>query len=149
MSQDIPLRTILVPLDGSDFSFRAAKYAIKFAALSSANLVCVHSVVSLPYAGYATTGVIIKQYIDDSREEAEKWYKEVGTLAANEGVKVIGETILDVSSVADSIIDYAEKRNADMIVIGTKGRTGLKRLVLGSVATGVIGHATCPVLVVR
>jgi len=149
MSQDIPLKTILVPLDGSDFSFRAAKYAVKIAKISDADLVCVHSVVNLPYSEYATAGVVIKQYIDASREKAEKWYDEVRTMASKEGVNVIGETILDVISVADSIINFAEKRKVDMIVIGTKGRTGLKRLVLGSVASGVIGHANCPVLVVR
>jgi len=149
MSEDIPLKTIMVPLDGSEFSFRAAKYAIKIAKMSGADIICVHSVVNLPYNEYATAGVVIKQYIDASMEKAEKWYDEVKTMASKEGIKVIGETILDVISVADSIINYAERRNVDMIVIGTKGRTGLKRLVLGSVASGVIGHANCPVLVVR
>jgi hypothetical protein len=111
MSEDFSLKTILVPLDGSDFSIRVAKYAIKIAELSTANLVCVHSVVSLPYTGYATAGVIIKQYIDDSREEVEKWYDEVRAMASSkEGVKVMGETILDVISIADSIINYAEKK---------------------------------------
>ena len=59
------------------------------------------------------------------------------------------ETILDVSSVADAIITYSERNNVDLIVIGTKGRTGLKKFLLGSVASGVISHANCPVLVVR
>jgi hypothetical protein len=52
-------------------------------------------------------------------------------------------------SVYAAIIDYAEKENVDLIVIGTKGKTGLKRMLLGSVATGVGTYATCPVLVVR
>jgi nucleotide-binding universal stress UspA family protein len=61
----------------------------------------------------------------------------------------VAETILDVASAADSIVNFAESKKADLIVIGTKGRTGLKRLLLGSVASGVVTHASCPVLVTR
>jgi nucleotide-binding universal stress UspA family protein len=63
--------------------------------------------------------------------------------------RLSAETILDVSSVADAIITYSERNYVDLIVIGTKGRTGLQKFVLGSVASGVISHAKCPVLVVR
>jgi nucleotide-binding universal stress UspA family protein len=56
---------------------------------------------------------------------------------------------MDVNSVIGSIIDYATNENVDLIVIGTKGRTGLKRYFLGSVANGVVQHAHCPVLLVR
>jgi nucleotide-binding universal stress UspA family protein len=59
------------------------------------------------------------------------------------------ETLVNISSAADAIISYAEKNNIDLIIMGTKGRTGLKKFLLGSVASGVISHAKCPVLVVR
>ena len=52
-------------------------------------------------------------------------------------------------SIIESIIDYATRKNIDLIVIGTRGRTGLKRFFMGSVANGVIQHAHCSVLVVR
>jgi nucleotide-binding universal stress UspA family protein len=74
---------------------------------------------------------------------------EVNAIAEKAGVRMSAETILDVSSVADAIISYAEKNNVDLIIIGTKGKTGLKKVLLGSVASGVISHAKCPVLVVR
>jgi len=69
--------------------------------------------------------------------------------AAKEGVKVTTDTIFNLHSVAESIVNYAAEQKAEMIVIGTRGRSGLKRLVLGSVASGVVAHAGCPVLVVR
>ncbi len=53
------------------------------------------------------------------------------------------------ASAPDSIVNYAESKKADLIVIGTKGRTGLKQLLLGSVASGVVTHASCPVLITR
>jgi nucleotide-binding universal stress UspA family protein len=64
-------------------------------------------------------------------------------------VRLSADTILDVSSVADAIISYTERNNVDLIIMGTKGRTGLKKFLLGSVASGVLSHAKCPVLVVR
>jgi nucleotide-binding universal stress UspA family protein len=56
---------------------------------------------------------------------------------------------MDSHSVINSILDYAVSREIDLIVIGTKGRTGLKRFLMGSVANGVVQHAHCPVLLVR
>ena len=70
-------------------------------------------------------------------------------MASKQGVKHSTETILDIVSAVDSIVNYADDKNADLVVIGTKGRTGLKRFLLGSVANGVVAHAKCSVLVVR
>jgi nucleotide-binding universal stress UspA family protein len=70
-------------------------------------------------------------------------------MAYKQGVKFTAETIFDVASASDSIVNYAESKKVDLIVVGTKGRTGLKRLLLGSVASGVVTHASCPVLITR
>ena len=71
-------------------------------------------------------------------------------MAKNEGIPELKtETFADVKSVIGSIIDYATSRDVDLIVIGTRGRTGLKRFLMGSVAYGVVQHAHCPVLLVR
>ena len=146
---DIPLKKIIVPLDGSDWSFRAAKYAIKVAKMANAEIIFMHAVVNPPYGDPRSAGIMITAYIKEARELAELWYVKARNMASNEGVKFVAETILDVASAADSIVNYAESKKADLIVIGTKGRTGLKRLLLGSVASGVVIHARCPVLVTR
>ena len=96
-----------------------------------------------------SAGIMITAYIKEAEELAELWYVKAGNMASNPGVKFMAETILDVASAADSIVNYAESKKADLIVIGTKGRTGLKRLLLGSVASGVVTHARCPVLVTK
>jgi nucleotide-binding universal stress UspA family protein len=146
---DIPLKKIIVPLDGSDWSFRAAKYAIKVAKMANAEIIFMHAVVNPTYGDARSAGIMITAYIKEARELAELWYVKAGNMASNEGVKFVAETILDVASAADPIVNYAESKKADLIVIGTKGRTGLKRLLLGSVASGVVTHARCPVLVSR
>jgi nucleotide-binding universal stress UspA family protein len=71
-------------------------------------------------------------------------------MAGNEGIsEPKTETFSGVESIIESIIDYAANKDIDLIVIGTRGKTGLKRLIMGSVASGVVQHAHCPVLLVR
>ena len=71
---EIPLSKILVPLDGSEWSFRAAKYAIKIAKMANAQIVCVHAVVSLPTTAYANVhaGILIPQVHRGGKEGGTK-----------------------------------------------------------------------------
>jgi nucleotide-binding universal stress UspA family protein len=57
--------------------------------------------------------------------------------------------LVDVKHVSESILNYSANEDVDLIVVGTKGRTGLERFLMGSVANGVIQHSHCPVLLVR
>jgi nucleotide-binding universal stress UspA family protein len=148
-SDELPKR-IIVPLDGSDFSFRAARYAISLAKLTGGEILCVHVIADLPYIGYMTPGIVtIPRYIHEAKKHTEEWFSQVKSKAAKEGIKVTADTIFNPPSVAEAIINYASEQKADLIVIGTRGRSGLKRLVLGSVASAVVAHAGCSVLVVR
>ena len=149
MTDDISLKKIVVPLDGSESSFRAAEYAVKLAKIADAEVIFMHAVVNPPYTPNPGEGILISGYIDEAKRQAETWCMNAGKIASTNGVKYSAETILDVVSASDSIVNYAENKKADLIVIGTKGRTGLKRLLLGSVASGVVTHANCPVLVTR
>lgn len=143
-------KRIIVALDGSDFSFRAADYAINLAKLTGGEILCVHAVGDLSYIEYMGPGILtVTRYIDEAKKQTEEWFSKIKTKAAKQGVKSTSETIFNLSSIAESIISYAAEQKADLIVIGTRGRSGLKRLVLGSVASAVVAHADCPVLVVR
>ncbi len=149
MTDEFPPKRIVVPLDGSNTSFSAAKYAMKIAKMTDAEIIFIHAVVSPPYVEYHSAGPMISAYIAEAKRHAEMWYMNAGDMASKDNVKFTTETILEVASPADSIVNYAESKKADLIVIGTKGRTGLKRLLLGSVASGVVTHASCTVVVVR
>jgi len=149
-SDELPKR-ILVPLDGSDFSFRAAEYAINLAKLTGGDILCLHAIGNLTYTEYmAPSGLTVSRYIQEAKKQTEEWFSQVKSKASKQGVKVAAaDTIFNLPSVAESIINYASEQKADLIVIGTRGRSGLKRLVLGSVASAVVAHAGCPVLVTR
>ena len=71
-------------------------------------------------------------------------------MAKRNGINDVRTDIFtDVESITGAIIDYASDKSIDLVIVGTKGRTGLKRLLLGSVAQGVVQHTHCPVLLVR
>ena len=151
----VQIKRILVPLDGSNCSFRAAKYAIEAARLQKAQIFCIHVITKIPY-GYSLPGSSIDEYFENAKNQAQGWFNKV-TFIATKGWTEKSDNVADikaqvfrnVDSVTDAIIDYATKNKIDLIIIGTKGRTGLKRFLMGSVAQGVVQHAHCPVLFVR
>jgi nucleotide-binding universal stress UspA family protein len=81
--------------------------------------------------------------------EEEKVISKVASLAKTRGVGTVEKIVRQMGSAAEGITDYAEKNGVDLIVVGTRGMEGVKRLVFGSVASGVVSHAKCSVLVVR
>jgi nucleotide-binding universal stress UspA family protein len=85
------------------------------------------------------------------KESAEQWISKMEQDAKNQGVVLRGEILDDEDNSSESgvITEYAEKYNFDLIVIGSKGRSKLKRLLTGGVANAVINNAKTPVLVVR
>ncbi len=146
---------ILVCVDGSESSAKAADYAIEMAKKHGAQMIALNVVVS--QLGYAyssgTFGLVTPNTINDllakSKQEARKWFDEIERKAAEQGVKVKTEIVASPTSVVPAIVDYAEKNKMDLIVTGTKGRSGFTKLLLGSVASGVVTYATCPVMVVK
>jgi nucleotide-binding universal stress UspA family protein len=140
----IQIRKILLPIDDSGFSLDAAKYAIKIAKYENAQLVCVHAVASVPYLHPSN------EYRENILKKVEAWFNVIKDLANSQGITIVKtEILMDVNSVIASIIDYATNENVDLVVMATRGRTGLKRFLLGSVANGVAQHVHCPVLLVR
>jgi nucleotide-binding universal stress UspA family protein len=136
---------ILVAVDGSKQSQKAADYAIELAGKEKAGLVILH-VLDAPYGGSASS---LRNWYTVLSKEAEKWMTDIKEKAEEKSVKATVEIADHGISTYLAIVDGASKEKADLIVIGSKGKTGLKRLLLGSVAQGVVTYATCPVLVVK
>jgi nucleotide-binding universal stress UspA family protein len=142
ITSTIRIRKILVPIDGLEFSLHAAKYAIKIAKDENAQIICIHAL--------STTVLEYARYHVDLKKEAESWFNTIKDIAKTSSIYEVKTGILmDVHSVVESIVDYATTENIDLIVIGTRGRTGLKKFLVGSVANDVVRHAHCPILLVR
>ena len=82
------------------------------------------------------------------RNEGEKYLNKVKVKANEKGIHIKTE-IISSKDISGGILDFAEENNIDLIVIGTRGKSGFKRLLLGSVASHVVTYAHCPVLVVK
>ncbi len=100
-----------------------------------------------PTAG--TFGAFMDEYYKRSKEEARKLTREVVDLARERGVDGRGEILDAPESVVKQLIDFAKNEKADLIVAGTRGLSGFRKLLLGSVSGGLVSHAPCAVLIVR
>lgn len=140
-----------MPIDGSEYSFKAAAYALKIAKYYDAEVNCIHVIGAAPYYVNNKPIVYPEPYYNEVRAEAERWFSEIKEMADETQIQKVTklEVRLVATSVPDAILDYAEQQGTDLIVIGTRGITGVKRFLLGSVASAVVHHAPCPVLVVR
>jgi nucleotide-binding universal stress UspA family protein len=151
---EINIENILVPVDGSELSVKAAKYAIKVAKCENARVICIH-VIPAPEDISQFEGkpfYSLQAYYDVLGKSAKPWFGKIKEIAKAMGLSdnsISTDIVANVSSTADAILNYASTTNISLIVMGTKGRTGLKRFLIGSVADSVVRHAHCPVLVVR
>jgi len=135
-------KKIVLATDGSKYSSVATEKAISFAQSYGGELKVV-SVADVPAEFYAEA----PQAVDDLVKKAKGYVAGVKKQA--EAVGVNAETFVGESEAFEAITNLAKEQKADMIIIGSHGRTGLRRLLMGSVAEKVIGHAPCPVLVVK
>jgi nucleotide-binding universal stress UspA family protein len=145
---------ILVAVDGSEESMLAADCAIEMAKNNNAELIALN-VIHVKYL-YSPSYVLrpvspntINSIIKKQKEEAERWLAIVREKANDKKIKLRTEFIIDPTSIVGAIVDYAERENIDLLVIGSRGLTGFKKLLVGSVASGVVTYAHCPVMVVK
>lgn len=148
------IKTILIAIDKSGYKEKIISYAITLAKSLTAEIIALHVIDK---SALGATGDLIGYYRGGKIEEYEKEMKEVGerllveveaTIRKNEDIKVTHDVLIDMS-VANAIINYAENKKVDLILIGARGTTGLEKFMLGGVANKVISHAHCPVLAIR
>jgi nucleotide-binding universal stress UspA family protein len=144
-------RSIVVGTDGSETANEAVRQAAELARLLGArvHLVCVYEPVpSAPGAGeeagevHAESGWVLRP-----REAVDETLDSAAAVFAAAGVEV--ERYAQRGDPADAILDVAEERGADLIIVGNRGTTGAKRFLLGSVPNRISHHAPCAVLIIR
>jgi nucleotide-binding universal stress UspA family protein len=139
---------ILFGVDGSKESMDAVNFAIGLAKKDNANLVSF-TVMQLPsFCGWSAIESP-KEWQEKDRAEIEQWKEKIRETAKENNVQIEMKAVESPMSVEGAIVDYADKENIDLIVVGTRGRTGFSKKLLGSVALGVVTHASCPVTVVK
>lgn len=136
-------KKILVATDGSENANEAVRHAASLASMASAKTVLVLHVCP------ACTADIDLQ--DTNRKIAERIVEDAGSIVSVEGadVQLIIEGDYPPESVGLAITDVAREKKADLIILGSRGLSEVKGLLLGSVSNKVVQHAECPVLVVK
>lgn len=137
----------MIPYDKSESASHAFEYAIDLAQKYNASVTIVTCVsIQAPTEPYFGTA-----YIETTKLLNEDAVKSISGLEPKlKELKIQYKTdILETRSVTDSLITYAESHGVDLIVMGSRGFGGFKKLLLGSVASGVSQHSKCPVLIVK
>lgn len=135
---------ILIATDGSDKNKSAVEEAVKIARACGSTIYAVYvmdeslmkSAIEVPISED------LYRRIRDEGEKAINWVKEIA-----QGVNL--ETFILSGRPAHEITEFAEQKNVDLIVVGTQGKSGIERFLLGSVADEVIRTAVCPVLTIK
>jgi nucleotide-binding universal stress UspA family protein len=140
-------RSILVPVDFSEFSVHALDYALALAGKLDAKIHLLN-VLGLPSIGVSELGVGLAASVIDDMVKSNQ--AELDKLAnARRKTSRIGDVMLRTGDARDLILRACEEVHADLIVMGTHGRRGIRRALLGSVAESVVRTAPCPVLTIR
>ncbi len=154
--EDTTIKKMLIAIDESEHRVKIIKYGLTLAKSLGADVTVTHvidrsSMLALGdlegLLGYYRSGNSV--YERELAKHAEELLREADTLAKKQGMKINTHVIMNASSVAEGIIDYASSTDMDLIVIGTKGRTGGHKFLVGGIADKIVDHAHCSVLAVR
>lgn len=140
-------KRILVPVDGSEQAHRACEFVIR--EFPDAALVLLH-VINPAEAGYSAQASIpsfSEEWYERETEQAEELFDEIA--AAAEEVEMPVERVVEVGKPTRTIVEYAREHDVDQIVMGSHGRSGVSRILLGSVAENVVRRSPVPVTVTR
>lgn len=150
--EDLIYQRILVPVDFSDHSKTTVAYARRIAARNDSTLYILHvfqapDYVVTPYTRRAQNSAEIRAQVSAAEQDARENLEILRQELLERDVKT--EVILRIGYPFEEIVLVANHFNVDLIVIGSHGRSGIRRLLLGSTTERVVEHADCPVLVVK
>ena len=141
------LSKILVPVDGSENSFRALEQAIFLSTkIQEAQITVLYIIEDLPSL-YIYSPKIIEKLRADYKSEYTKILERCKEIAKKSGINI--NTVLLEGDPASKIIGYSEMEKFDLIIIGSRGMGKFKEVIIGSVSNKVLHHAKCSVMLVR
>lgn len=137
-------KKILIPTDGSEYTKAAIEQGLEMAKIMQAEVTALYVVDQTAFVNFPMDSTVVSVYslLEREGQDAVDYVVEEGS---KKGVKV--NVVVEEGSPAKKIIDACKTH--DLVVMGTLGRTGISKLLLGSVAERVVRFASCPVLVVR
>ncbi len=146
-------KKILCPIDFTEHADEALKFAVLLAEKNQSSIHLFHVIPEINYYDWNMNGVyplISEEILNNERNEAKNKLIELVKRFTSENPKIeISYEMIDTYLIADTIVNIAKKTNIDLIIIGSHGRKGLDRILMGSVAEEVLRHAHCNVMVYK
>ena len=137
---------ILVPVDGSDNSFRALDAALLLSEKLGAKITAIHVMEEIPVL-HIQSEKLLRELLDAYKKERQVILTKCVKEATGKGISI--DTKLLHGNAGSIILDFCEKEKYDIIVMGSRGMGRFRELVLGSVSNKIVHHSTCPVMIVR
>ncbi len=141
-------KNILVPYDGSTYANRAFNKAIEIAKQHNSNLKVVACLDIANLGGWYIDKRINKDIMKKAKYLTEKLFSKLDGIAKENSISVDFK-IIESKNTVKSIISFAKSKNIDLIVMGSSGRGGFDKVLLGSVSNGIMQKAKCPVLIIK
>jgi len=138
---------ILVPIDGSEQSDAALEYSLEEFQSDDITVINIIDPIEAGYTAQATVPGYSEEWYEQSEEEAEALFEDAQDAADEYGVTL--DTVTEVGRPSRTIVNYAEENDYDHIIMGSHGRSGVTRVLLGSVAESVVRRSSVPVTIVR
>lgn len=143
------VKRILVPIDGSTYSAKALRTATEMAQKNEAEIMILTCMRKEDVgAWYYSDPKINKDVMRKAKEFAKQSISKIEESIREKGVNVTSN-VIEAKSLVKGITDFADSKKVDLIVMGSHGRTGFKKMLLGSVSNGVVQQARQPVLIVK
>ena len=156
---------ILIAIDGSEQSLGAVECAIDIAQNNDTELYALYVVSSSTLYNISSEmpedqiPEEVRKIMQNAKQQSQPWFNKISEKIASSAIvkensriptiHLKTEVTISPISVVGTIVEYVERKNIDLIIMGTRGRSGFKRVLLGSTASGVVTYAHCPVLIVK
>lgn len=140
-------KRILVPFDSSSYSKKAFEKALDMAKSMNGKIYLL-TIVQGPYLGKPYKGKISDKKTTSEKERINRLVLKLSRKAKKESIRCVAD-IKYSESIVEGILNYASSKKIQLIVMGSRGNTGFKKLLLGSVSSGVSQHANCTVMIVK
>ncbi|HEX5920737.1 MAG TPA: universal stress protein [Nitrososphaeraceae archaeon] len=137
---------ILVPVDGSDNSYRALDAALLFSEKLGSNIIAVHVMEQVPIT-HIGSEKLLSEFLEAYKKENQDILSKCSEIATQKGLTI--KTLLLQGNPASVILDYSKQEKFDLLIMGSRGMGKFKELILGSVSSKIVHHSRCAVLLIR
>ena len=137
---------ILVPIDGSDNSYRALDAALLLSEKLGSNITVIHVMEEVPIT-HIGSEKMLNELLEAYKKENQDILLKCSEIANQKGLTV--KTFLLQGNPASAILDYIKKEKFDLVIMGSRGLGKFKELILGSVSSKIVHHSPCAVLLIR